>query len=289
MNLDIDLLRTFAAVADSGSFTAAASMVARTQSAVSMQVKRLEDAVGKRVFERSSRSLALTRDGDLLLGYARRLLELHDESLRRLKAPPVTGQVRLGVTEYFVPNQLPVILARFAQRHPGVRLDVTMGLSADLRRALREGKLDAAIVRTTDAAEGKNALWHEPQHWVAAEGFEVPDPIPLVALPPGCVLRDFAIETFKRGRRAWRLAYSGNSMASVQAAILAGLGVSILSASAVVPGMRILAGRRAWPDPGPLAAVLLQSRTAPAAVVAAFEGVIREALATATIGSRQRT
>lgn len=290
MNLDIDLLRTFAAVADSGSFTAAAGVVSRTQSAVSMQVKRLEEAVGKRVFERSSRSLALTRDGDVLLGYARRMLDLHDESLRRLRDPPVTGQVRLGATEYFVPNQLPVILARFAQRHPGVRLDVTMGLSADLRRAMREGKLDAAIVRTTpDAAEARQALWHEPQHWVAAEGFDVPDPVPLVALPPGCVLRDFAIEAFRRGRRAWRLAYSGNSMASVQAAILAGLGVSILSQSAIVPGMRILSGRRAWPDPGALAAVLLQSRAAPQAVVDAFADVIREALGAAKIGPRQRT
>src|SRR5262245_14905926 len=106
-NLEIDLLRSFAAVADTGSFTAAAEVVSRTQSAVSVQVKRLEDIVGQRVFERSSRSLALTPAGETLLGYARRILDLNDESVRRVAEPPVTGEIRLGITEYFVPTALP--------------------------------------------------------------------------------------------------------------------------------------------------------------------------------------
>ena len=113
-NLEIDLLRTFAAAAQSGSFTAAAELVARTQSAVSLQIQRLEEVVGKRVFERTSRSLALTPAGETLLGYARRILELNDESVRRIAEPPVAGSIRLGITEYFVPTELPRILTRFA-------------------------------------------------------------------------------------------------------------------------------------------------------------------------------
>src|SRR4029079_7137901 len=161
-NLELDLLRSFAAVADTGSFTAAANLVARTQSAVSMQIKRLEDVLGRRVFERSSRSLELTTDGAMLLDYARRMLELNDESLRRIARPPVTGRARLGVTEYFVPNEVPRILARFAAAHPGVQLDVRMGLSRDLRVELDAGRLDAGIVRM-EAARGAEPLWQEAE------------------------------------------------------------------------------------------------------------------------------
>lgn len=279
-NLEIDLLRSFAAVADTGSFTAAAAVVARTQSAVSMQIRRLEETVGRRVFERSSRLLALTAEGELLLGYARRMLALNDESLQRVARPPVTGHVRLGVTEYFVPNELPGLLGRFAALHPGVRLEVRMGLSRELRADLDAGRLDAAIVRL-DPAAGRSAIWREPQAWVAAAEWsaERQAPIPLVALPAPCVLRAFAIESFKRRRREWRLAYTGSSMASVQAAVLAGLGVSIVARSAVLPGMQELPTGRAWPDPGPLEVGVLQGRGARAAIVAALEAVARESLA----------
>lgn len=277
-NLELDVLRTFAAVADTGSFTAAADLVSRTQSAVSMQIKRLEDSVGRRVFERSSRSLSLTSDGEMLLGYARRMLELNDESLRRIAQPPVTGRARLGITEYFVPNEVPRILSRFAAAHPGVQLDVRMGLSRDLRVELDAGRLDAAIVRH-EVAKGAEAIWQEPQQWVAAEGWTLPkgEPMPLVVLPPGCVLRDFAIDAFKRQKREWRLAYTGSSMTSVQAAVLAGLGVSIVAQSMVAPGMQVLRGR-GWSDPGTLRFAVLQGAGARAEIVQALEDVARERL-----------
>jgi DNA-binding transcriptional LysR family regulator len=278
-NLELDLLRSFAAVADTGSFTAAADLVARTQSAVSMQIKRLEEILGRRVFERSSRALALTTDGEVLLDYARRMLELNDESLRRIARPPVTGRARLGVTEYFVPNEVPRILARFAAAHPGVQLEVRMGLSRDLRVELDAGRLDAAIVRL-DVAKGAEPIWQEAQHWVAAEGWtlEKGEAIPLIVLPPGCVLREFAMETLKRHKRPWRLAYTGSSMTSVQAAVLAGLGVSIVSQSTITAGMQILGGR-AWPDPGRLQFAVLKGAGARDEIVAALETVARQSLA----------
>jgi len=277
--LELDLLRTFAAVADTGSFTTAAERVARTQSAVSMQIKRLEELLGRRVFARTSRSIALTDEGRILIDYARRMLSLHDESLRRLAHPGVAGRARLGVTEYFLPAELPRLLSAFAAAHPHVQLDVRMGLSRDLRAELRAGRLDAAIVRLDAPRPGDpEPIWREPQVWAAAEAWE-PDrsaSVALVALPPGCVLREFAIETFKRQRREWHLAYTGSGMMSVQAAILAGLGVSILARSSVTRGMRMLPRGRRWPDPGELRIGLLAGKNARPQIVDAFKAVVHD-------------
>jgi DNA-binding transcriptional LysR family regulator len=278
-NLDIDLLRSFAAVADTGSFTAAGEVVARTQSAISIQIKRLEEIVGKKVFERTSRSLALTPEGAMLLGYARRILELNDESVRRIAEPPVSGEIRLGITEYFVPNELPRILARFAAAYPGVHLEVRMGLSRDLRQAVAANRLDAAQVRLAPR-ERSRAIWSEPQCWVAREGFD-PEPgtiLPLALLPAPCVLREHAIDSMKRLKRPWKIAFTGSSMASVQAAVAAGLGVSIMPRSSLLPGMQVLAHGRRFPDPGRLDVGVIKGSGARADIVAALEHIARQTL-----------
>ena len=278
-NLEIDLLRSFAAVADTGSFTAAADLVARTQSAVSVQVKRLEEIVGRRVFERTSRSLALTPEGETLLGYARRILDLNDESVRRIVEAPVVGQIRLGITEYFVPNELPTILARFAAAYSGVHLEVHMGSSRDLREKLAEREFDAVIARLTPR-ERSHAIWSEPQVWAVREGFE-PERgavVPLALLPAPCVLREHAIESMKRAKRSSKVVFTGSSMAGVQAAVSAGLGVSILPRSSLLPGMQVLPNGRSYPDPGQLEVGVLRGAGARPEIVAALERVIRETL-----------
>ena len=278
-NLDIDLLRSFAAVADTGSFTAAAELVARTQSAVSVQVKRLEEIVGRRVFERTSRSLALTAAGETLLGYARRILELNDESVRRIAEPPVAGEIRLGITEYFVPNELPAILARFAAAYPGVHLEVRMGLSRDLREQLTQKEFDAVIVRL-GPREREQAIWSEPQVWVARKGFEPArgGVLPLALLPAPCVLRQHALESVKRLKRPWKVTFTGSSIVSVQAAVCAGLGVSILPRSSLLPGMQVLPKGRDFPDPGRLDVGVLRGAGARADIVAALQRVISQTL-----------
>lgn len=278
-NLDIDLLRSFVAVADSGSFTAAGELVARTQSAVSIQIKRLEETLGQRVFERTSRSLALTPAGETLLGYARRILALNDESVRRIAEPPVAGVIRLGITEYFVPNELPRILARFAAAYPGVQLEVRMGLSRDLREQMAGGQLDAVIARLA-ARERARAIWSEAQVWVAQEGFEPArcDTVALALLPEPCVLREHALDSMKRLRRPWKIGFTGSSMASVQAAVSAGLGVSIVPRSSLLPGMRILAAGRDYPDPGRLYVGVLRGGRARKDIVDALERVIQQTL-----------
>jgi DNA-binding transcriptional LysR family regulator len=278
-NLDIDLLRSFAAVADTGSFTAAAGLVARTQSAVSVQVKRLEEIVGRRVFERTSRSLSLTPEGEMLLGYARRILELNDESVRRIAEPPVAGEIRLGITEYFVPNELPAILARFAAAYPGVRLEVRMGLSRDLREEMTRGELDAVIVRLAPRGRAQ-AIWSEPQVWVAPSGSEPGrgDVVPLALLRPPCVLREHAIESMRKLKRPCKVAFTGSSMVSVQAAVRAGLGVSIVPRSSVLPGMQVLPKGRNYPDPGMLDVGVLKAAGARTDIVAALRRVIGQTL-----------
>jgi DNA-binding transcriptional LysR family regulator len=289
-NLDIDLLRSFAAVADTGSFTAAAELVARTQSAVSVQVKRLEEIVGRRVFERTSRSLALTTAGETLLGYARRILELNDESVRRIAEPPVGGEIRLGITEYFVPNELPAILARFAAAYPDVHLEVRMGLSRDLREKLAQKEVDAVIVRLAPR-ERDQAIWTEPQVWVAREGFEPARAavLSLALLPAPCVLRDHALESLKRLKRPWKIAFTGSSMVSVQAAVCAGLGVSIMPRSSLLPGMQMLPKSRNYPDPGPLEVGVLRGAGARADIVAALDRVIRQTLDILALTRANRT
>ena len=276
-NLDIDLLRSFAAVADSGGFTAAAGLVARTQSAVSMQIRRLEEAVGHRLLDRNPRALALTPQGEALLDSARRILALHDETVRRLAAAPVTGTARLSVTEYFVPNELPSLLARFAASHPGVQLEVRMGLSRDLRQALAAGELDAAIVRLA-ASERDKAIWSEAQVWVCREGTapERGATVPLALLPQPCVLREHAIASMTRQRRPWKVAFTGSSMASVQAAVMAGLGVSIVPLSSVTAGMHILG--RGYPDPGRLDVGVVRAASTRKDIIDALQRVMSQTL-----------
>jgi DNA-binding transcriptional LysR family regulator len=278
-NLEIDLLRSFAAVADTGSFTAAAELVARTQSAVSVQVKRLESIVGRRVFERTSRSIALTPAGETLLGYARRILALNDATIRDIAEPPVTGRIRLGITEYFVPNNLPAILARFAAAYPGVRLEVRMGTSRDLREQLARKAFDAVIVRLA-RRERVRAIWSEPQVWVAPADFEIVRGavLPLALLAAPCVLREFALDLLKRRKRPFKIAFTGSSMVSVQAAVRAGLGVSILPRSSLLPDMQLLQKTRDFPDPGTLDVGVVSGAGARTDIVAALERVIGQTL-----------
>lgn len=286
-NLDIDLLRSFAAVADTGRFTAAADLVARSQSAVSVQVKRLEEIVGRKVFERTSRSLALTPAGEKLLSYARRILELNDESIRSFAEPSVVGEIRLGITEYFVPSELPALLARFASAYPGVHLEVRMGLSRELRNDLANRELDAVIVRLT-ARERAQAIWGEPQLWVAPARFEqaLGASVPLALLCEPCVLRQYALASMKRLKRPFKIAFTGSSMTSVQAAVCAGIGVSIVPRSSLLPGMQVLANGKSYPDPGRLDVGVLRGTGARADIVAALERVIRQTLDVMTVARR---
>lgn len=241
--LDIDLLRAFAAVAEAGGFTAASGRLARTQSAVSQQVARLEDGLGVRLFRRTGRAAVLTAEGELLLGYARRLIDLSDEAVRRVTSPELTGRLRLGVCEDIIPRHLPRLLARFAAAHPGVELSLATDLSTRLKERLSAGELDLVVAKRDGAnVQGGRVIWREPLAWFAAEGFDWTGPaeLPLALLPPPCSYRTIALETLRTARKPYRIACTSHSLMGVQAAAAGGLGVTILGRSFAREGLREL-------------------------------------------------
>jgi DNA-binding transcriptional LysR family regulator len=249
-DLELDLLRAFVAVAESGSFTAAAEVVGRSQSAVSQKVLRLEEILQRRVFERTSRSLSLTREGEQLLVAARHMLEFNDGIMRQMREPLRAGWLRLGVSEDFVPSELPKLLARFSRLHPGVRIDLMTGLSCDLLAAHDAGQLDALIAKNDGAAQRGRVVWREPLVWMAAADYQVDatHPARLVMLRPPCSYREIMIAALDTVRREWVATCTASSLQGVQAAVAGGLGVTVLGRSFVREGMQVLQPPRHWPD-----------------------------------------
>ncbi len=279
-DLEIDLLRSFVAVAEAGSITAGAARVHRTQSAVSQKILRLEEILGRRVFERSSRALSLTPDGERLLAAARRLLDLNDETIRQFVTPEASGTLRLGISDDFIPQQLPRLLARFARLHPGIRLELTTGLSCDLLARLDEGGIDIAIAKRDGKAQRGRTIWREPLVWIAAEGFEAEPgrPVPLVLLPPPCTYRGLALDSLKQAGRATAIACTASSLMGVQAAVAGGLGITVLGRSFMQEGLRILKAQD-WPALPMTEIVLLGEDRAPAELTRPLIDFLTESLA----------
>lgn len=228
--LDPRLLRTFVAIVDAASFTSAADRLHSTQSTVSQHLGRLESAVGQPLIDRSARPIAPTATGERLLGYARRLLTLLDEAQTVLADRAGTATIRIGVPDDIVTPAMSRVFADFARRHRDTRLDVTTGLSRDLKKRFRAGEFDIAIVKEAVADGDARASVPEPLGWFEAPDTagEWADPIPLVTFPPGGLYRDLMIDRIERARRRWYIAFTGNSLGSVLSAIEAGLGVSVL-------------------------------------------------------------
>lgn len=258
--LEIDLLRTFVSAADSGGFTRAGERVHRTQSTVSQQIQRLEQAAGHSLFHREGRRIRLTEEGDLLLGYARRLLDLHDEAKVVLGQGPGAGALRLGVTEDFASRQLAEVLGRFAAA-PRRRLEVRCDLSVTLRRDLARGDIDLALVKQPAGQPGAVQRWSDQLHWLGAKGWQ-PDPdkpLPLVLFSPGCLYRQYALEALDRARRPWHVAFVSPSLAGIQAALQSGIGIAALGRSALADGLAEIRGLPALPG-AELALVLGDNR-----------------------------
>ncbi len=287
-DLDIDLLRCFATVAEQGGFTAAGGVLGLTQSAVSLKIKRLEDLLRKRLLERTSRRLRLTRDGEMLLAYARRLLALNDEAVRRMIAPPVRGHLRLGVADHFVPQHLAPILARFARTYPDVQLEVEVGRSHELRAACERGALDLVIGKRRDGETTGTPIWTETLAWTTArEGGPHTEasrnaPLPLAMLPPGCMFRDRALATLSRANIPHEIVYTSASLLGVIAAAEAGLAITVLGRSTLTAGLR---EATALPSLGTAEMAIFGDAEGRSALVEPLVGFIRESLA-ATVALR---
>jgi DNA-binding transcriptional LysR family regulator len=248
--IEPDLLQTFVAIADGGSFTDAAKRVHRTQSAVSMQIKRLEELLGRPVFVRDGRSVSLTRDGETLLGHARRILKAHQEALAAFVQSELQGTVRLGTVDEYAVAFLPAILARFAETHPLVHVDVVCDTTTNLLARLAENAVDFALITHGHGGDdGGIVLLREPVVWatLATHCAHRQDPVPLALFHPGCKFRQWAIDSLAKQGRAYRIAYTSVSLSGIEAALRAGLAVSALPRSNVSEGFRILDERDGFP------------------------------------------
>jgi DNA-binding transcriptional LysR family regulator len=248
--LDIDQLRTFLAIVETGSFTRAAEVVHKTQSAVSMQMKRLEERLERAIFARDGRASKLTEDGERLLDYARRIVKLNVEALAAFSDFALTGRVRLGVPDDYADRYLPEIMARFSRAYPGVELSVVCEPSVELFERIAANDLDLAIVTDCEAGRPIESFRRERLLWVASNRHAThrEAPLPLALGRPSCKWREAAIEGLERMGRPYRVLYSSGNAGAVAAAVLAGLAVSVFPESGLRPGMRVLGASEGFPE-----------------------------------------
>jgi DNA-binding transcriptional LysR family regulator len=247
--LDLELLKSFVSVIDAGGFTRAGQRVHRTQSTVSQQIKRLEEDVGQLLLIRNGKDVTPTEAGERLLSYARRLLSLADEARDVVTQPGHEGAVRLGIPEDFAAYRLAKLLASCSRKGAGLRLHVRADQSASLKCDLERGELDLALFKRAAGEKGGIAVWPERVHWVASktqsrdlgEGS-----VPLVGFPTGCLYRAGAIHALESAGRAWHMAYTSSNLSGIQAAVAAGMGLSILSEMAIQPDHRVLTAREGF-------------------------------------------
>ncbi len=248
--LDLDLLRSFVSVVDTGGFTSAGERVHRTQSTVSQQIKRLEETLGYPLLHRNGKQATPTEQGERLVSYARRLLALEQEARDVIARPDSEGVVRLGLPEDFAAYRLTELLSDFARSRPGLRLDVRCGLSARSRHAIERGELDLALYKRDAGESGGIAAWPERLHWVTSRKHPIDfrrDPLPLVMCEQGCLYRNRMIHAAEAAGRAWHMAYTSPSLLGIQAAVSVGIGVSILPEVAILPEHRVLKTEDGFP------------------------------------------
>src|SRR5258707_5947970 len=248
--LDLELLRSFISVVDAGGFTRAGERVHRTQSTVSQQIRRLEETLGYPLLHRNGKAVALTEQGERLLSYARRILALEQEAREVVTRPGSEGILRLGLPEDFAAHRLTELLSDFARARPGLRLDVRSGVSVQSRRALERGELDLALFKRNAGESGGIAAWPERLQWVRSKKHPVDfdrDPLPLIMSEQGCLYRNRMIHAMETAGRAWHMAYTSPSVLGIQAAVSAGLGVSILPDVAILPEHRVLTKADGFP------------------------------------------
>jgi len=261
-NLDTDLLRSFVAIAETGSMTEGAAQIGRTQSAASLQIKRLETLLGAQVFDRHARGVAPTALGRRLLPVAREVTATLDSAYRQLTADALGGHLRLGIPDDHTQGRLTRIISHFAQSHPQVELEVTCALSAGFPNALARGALDLAVYEVEHAGPGDRILMRDPTAWMMRKGCDVleHEPLPVALFDQACWWRDVALAALDTMSRPYRVVYSSQSVAGVTAAIEAGIAVGLLGTC--TPGTKLVPVPKAagFPDM-PVSTLVLASAT----------------------------
>lgn len=226
MNLQIDFLRTFIAVSDTKGFTRAGKLVGRSQSAVSMQIKRLEDEVGKPLFERVGKTATLTVEGNLLIRYARRIVKEHDDAVMALSKPALKGFIRFGSPEHYTAGVLPGLLACFASTYPDVLVEMRCENSDAIKDSIDKGELDIGLC--TQVHEGGQVIYHDPVVWAAAPGFLIPKDkeIPLAVFEDDCIFRAWALKAMEKAGIDYRIVYVSRSISGILDAVRVKLAIA---------------------------------------------------------------
>lgn len=281
--LDNDVLRTFVAIAETGNFSTAAEAVLRTPSAVSMQIKKLEEQLKTTLFLRDARSVTLTQHGEMLLSYARRMLALSNEAVSRFVMPELSGVVRLGAPDDIAERLLPKLLKDFGESFPGIMVDVTVDQSLLLRRRMEEQRLDLALINcaTRPFPTGGEIIHTEKLVWAGAKcgTAYLRDPLPVSVWEDGCVWRQDALAQLDKHKRPYRIAYASAHTMAQRAAVVSDLAIAPFPRSYVTGDMRILGAKEGLPELISFDIRLLSSPQLSTPAKAVAEG-IREAFET---------
>jgi DNA-binding transcriptional LysR family regulator len=247
--LDTISLKSFIAIAETGTFSHAADTVGRTQSALSLQIKKLEESLGCELFARTSRKVTLTEQGEIFLGYAKRIVQLQWEVYSRLKEPDIEGEIRLGTPEDFATHYLPDVLAMFRKHHPRIQLNVSCDLTLNLVDGFKRGEFDIILVkRDPQRMKGGTKVWREPLVWAAADHWQAEKPLSLVLSPQPCIYRARALAALDRAKKPWHIAYTSPSLAGTIAAVKAGLGITVLPQNMLPAGIHAIRAEIKLPE-----------------------------------------
>jgi DNA-binding transcriptional LysR family regulator len=277
-NLDLSALRTFALAADLGGFGKAARKLHRTPGAVSLQLKTLEERVGVPLFTRLGRQQKLTASGEVLLAYARQLLQTNDEALLAINGAAASGEVRFGMPQDLADGWLPHTLAQFGRAFPAVRIQIRVGRSVELMQALADGEIDLGLV--FGAADDRSAALATrlAVRWFGGPGVKLPagEPVPLLLLNSPCTFRDTAIKALDDAKRPWRIVLASSSVSAVWAAAEAGLGVTARTAIHVPRSLATVESSQGLPALGDVWLFLRRGSGVAHPVVEHIEGLVRD-------------
>ncbi|GGK43366.1 LysR family transcriptional regulator [Salinarimonas ramus] len=278
-NLDTALLRAFVAVAETGGMTAAGTVLNLTQAAVSQQIKRLEDSFGAQLFERERRGLALTAQGERLLGLAKRLLAMNDQIWAEMTAPVETGEIRLGIPYDLVPGFVAPVLRRFARCCPRVRVRLLSHASRDIKGAFERGEIDLGIVEEPTTDPHGETLMIDRLVWVGAEGGDayLQRPVPISIGSESCSIRAPALAALRAADIDWRPVAEIANVDALNATVQSDLAVTTMLACAVPPGLEILPPDSGLPHVPPLAVSLYLRRDHGSRAVDDLARILREA------------
>lgn len=259
--LQLDWLSCFVAVVDAGSLSGAAQEIYRSQSAVSMQLKKLEAAVGCQLIERGPRHLQLTLDGQKLLGYARRILALHQEAQQAFALEPLAGRVRLGVPDDYAARYLTPTLKRFAPRYQGVEIELVCEQSTSLIPKIEAGELDLALISREHPRQGI-LLFYEPMVWVGSTQFELwhRDPLPIAVYEEASLARRGVLNALALQGRRYKVVYHSSSLAGQIAAVESGLAVAVLTQCSAPAHLQILGQEQGLGPLEPMAVAVYRSQ-----------------------------